>query len=131
VSQPRTTEILENVLRQRRIKTSPRDNYLAFSAEYATAQTATEVIAAPGSGKRIVMKYLSIRTVSASGKAYLEGTYNSSTLVMGMIYPAQTKVFGAADISILLDENTNVTITTTTGTSDLFTAMQWTIEDVE
>lgn len=130
MSQPRTTELLERASRQDRLKVSPRDNYLAFSAEYVTAQTATEVIAAPGAGKRIVMKYISLRTVANSGKAYLEGTLNSSTLLMGMIYPAQTQTFGAMDISILLDENTNVVLTTTTGTSALFVAVQWAIEDV-
>ena len=130
VSTRRTTEINEDILRKNRFKMVTGDNYLSNSVIYTANQTATEFIATPGEGYRIVIKYLALRTGTNTGIMKFTGTLNEAALVMGMVYVSSKASFGTGVISIALDENTNITITTTTGNNDIFAAIEYIIEAV-
>ena len=126
----RQTEILEDVLRKERIKITTNDHFLAKSVEFSTEQTATEFIEAPGEGYRIVVKYIALRTDSLSGTMHYNGTYNSAAKTFGIVYVSAFEAFSTGNLSLPLDENTAITVTTATGTSNVFAAMQYIIETV-
>jgi len=101
-----------------------------LSGELDEAQSDVELIPAPGVGKRIVVRYGSIRTAAATGKCFFEGTVNGAQHLMGMVYVVKFSSFAGIGVVVPLDENTNLRITTTTGSSDTFYYLIYTIEDV-
>lgn len=120
-------DTIRNCNSHSRIKVTTSDNQLIAQAEYAASQTATEIIAAPGTGKRIVIHYGSIRTDASSGTAYLEPSDNS--FKMFQVYISVFSTFTAGSLYIPLPENTSVDLTSTQGTNNIYVFLNYTIED--
>jgi len=102
-----------------------------LSAEVSADLDDVELIPAPGEGKRIVIKYGSIRTEGNSGYATFKGTYNEALHLMGMIYPSKFQSFAGFGVTVRLDENTNFYIKSTVGAVKLFYYVIYIIEDME
>lgn len=127
---PWTNELFKRIFRKNRIKVIGNDDFLANSEEFVSEQTGTIFLPTPGAGKRHIVKYVSVRSDGDAGEIYLEGTLNGSPLIIGKNYVSKFRAFTANEIAIALDENTPITLTSTTGTSKIFIALQYVIEDV-
>ena len=123
-------ELLFGAIRNDRVKIIQRDNYVFFSEEYETAQTAAVIIAAPAAGKRIVIKADAIATDSTSGEVSILGTMGEASTIIAKIYVTRRSVLSQGTINIPLDEATGVTLTTTTGTDKVLVKLNYIIEDV-
>lgn len=130
MSVKRQTELMENMLTNNRVKITQRDSYLFKSAEFETAQTATEMIAAPGAGKRIVIKAVSVATDGSTGEVLSNGTAGSASIIICKLYVTKANSLSQGSINVPLDENTAVTLTTTTGTDKVFVKCNYIVEDV-
>jgi len=130
MSTQRQTEIAELQLDDNRQSIVNKDYFRAATAEFATEQTDTEIVPAPGVGKRIIVKYLSIRTDGNNGEAWFTTTSESASQIIGKIYVSKFQGVGAQSLSIPYDENTSITFTSTTGTSKVFVVILYVVEDV-
>ena len=137
MSIPRLTEILEHVCLcfstntdNHRIKIRQRDDYIFKSAEYTANQTATSFVAAPGVGYRIAVKALAMTGDGTTGEAYLNGTKDGATIIIGKIYMTKYNTIVTGNISVPLDENTAITLTSTTGTDKLFVQLNYVVDEV-
>ena len=131
----RQTELLEQLTcgcssDNTRLRVRSRDDYEFVSAEYSANQTATAFIAAPGEGYRIVVKGGSIASSTNTGTVTINGTYDESTVILAKLYASQFVRLADADIHIALDENTAVTVTSTTGENNIFIKANYVIEEV-
>ena len=113
-----------------RLKIRQRDDYLFKSAEYSANQTATEFIAAPGEGYKLVIKGGAIASSTNTGIVTINGTVDEATIIIAKLYASQFMRLADADISVELDENTAVTITSTTGANDIFVKANYVIREV-
>lgn len=100
--------------------------YLFIHKEYSSDQTAVEIIPAPGTGKRIVIVYGSVRTASSTGEAYIHDTDWEAFKV----YASNFSTLQAGNVIIKAKENTPVKYTSTTGSKDQFIALNYYIEAV-
>ena len=123
-------ELLFGAIRNDRVKIIQRDNYVFFSEEYETAQTAAVIIAAPAAGKRIVIKADAIATDSTSGEVSILGTMGGASTIIAKIYVTKTSALNQGTINVPLDEATGVTLTTDTGTDKVLVKLNYVIEDV-
>lgn len=98
--------------------------HLFFTASYSSSQTATQIIAAPGAGKKIVLEYLAMRSTANTGTAYITSGQN-----IGTTYFEAQNSFSSTDMDVDCPANTAVTLTTTTTTSPLTVAVQYHIEE--
>ena len=135
MSVSRISEIFENIIERFdetnvRLKIRQRDDYIFKSAEYAASQTAASFVAAPGEGFRYVVKSLAFAGNGTTGEAYLNGTIGGSTIIIGKIYMTKYNTFVTGNISAKLDENTAITITSTTGTDKLFIQLNYVTDAV-
>jgi len=133
MSVPRLTQLLDNIIinyygTNSRIKIRQRDDYIYKSAEYAASQTALSLVAAPGEGKRIVVKTVAFTGDGATGEAYLNGTVDGETIIIGKIYMTKYNAIVTGDVSVPLDRNTAITLTSTTGTDKLFVQINYVVE---
>lgn len=108
-------------------KVVSRNRQILFkSFEYNANQTATELIPAPGSGKRIVITYGSIRSESTSGLAYIhDGTFKCF-----LVYLTNFSSFAAANLHIPFGDNESVKLTSTQGAKNLYVALNYYYESV-
>lgn len=111
-----------------RMRVRTNDDYLFFSNEYATAQTGTSIIAAPGSGKRLVVKSIIIHSDATTGEVTINGTISASTKIINKLYATRFSNDNTGNENIALDENTAITLTTTTATSKVFIGINYIIE---
>ena len=125
---PDTGEIVNIITSSCKISVEIQDGYKAISNEVFANQDNVEIIPSPGPGKRVVIRYGSIRSITASGKAYFSGVIDSEEHIMGMVYFAKTYAFTGSNVYVRLDENTNLRITTTQGNLDLFYYVLYIIE---
>lgn len=113
-----------------RLRVRTNDDHLFFSNEYATAQTGTAIIAAPGAGKRLAIKGIQMHTESNTGEIVINGTIGASTKIVDKLYASRFSADTTGLENIALDENTALTLTTTTGTNKAFIAVNYIIESV-
>ena len=99
--------------------------HIFFTASYSASQTGTQIIAAPGAGKKIVIEYFGLRSTANTGTAYITSGQN-----IGMTYFEAQNSFSAFDMTVDCPANTAVTFTSTTGTAPLTVAIQYHIEEV-
>lgn len=97
-----------------------------FTAEYATSQTAVELVAAPGVGKRLVIVYGSIRTDGTTGEANL----HDNIQVFFKSYFSNFASFAAGTLHVHCNENQALKLTSTQGAKKLYVAVEYYIADV-
>jgi len=135
MSVPRLTQLFEAAKccdkdNEIRFKTRQRDDYLFKSAEYSANQTAVSMIAAPGAGYRIVVKGVWMTTASNAGAVTLNGTADAATIIISKAYSTLIPSFSEAGVSVPLDENTAVTMTSTTGAVGLTVSINYVVDKV-
>ena len=118
IGQTDTSQVYRVIIKNRDI--------LFVTKEYDANQTGTEIIAAPGAGKRIVINYGSVRVDATSGTAYLHGT----TWKAFVLYATRYDTIQAGSLVIKCDPNTAVQYTSTVGINDQFIALNYYIEAV-
>ena len=99
----------------------------SVSAEYLASQTGTQILAAPGAGKKYVFVYAAISTEATSGAAYFHGT--GVTAALKLYFSAQTRG-DASNIDREWPENTAVLFTSTQGAKGLYYSLEYYIADV-
>ena len=95
------------------------------TASYTAAQTAKEIIAAPGAGKCIVVTYLAQRTAANTGESELA----SGTVTFGKCYWSPQTPMASEGIHIHCPANTAVTLTTTTSSAGYTVSIEYHIEE--
>lgn len=101
-------------------------NMLAVGGEYSSSQTATEIIAAPGEGKQIVITTVAIRSIANSGKAYLSnGILNAFHTYFESQYASSSN-----NLDVAVGENLAITLTSTQGSNDMYVGVAYYIEAV-
>jgi hypothetical protein len=95
------------------------------AAEFLDSQTNALAIAAPGTGKRIVVIYASIRTESVSGEAWF---FDGTTRSVITYFSAQTS-FNASNLHIELPVNTPIYFNSTQGAKKVTASLQYYIEE--
>ena len=135
MSVPKITDFLEKICKcnntdNYRIKIRQRDDYLYASAEYSANQTGTSFIAAPGAGYRIVIKGIWYDAAGTTGEIIFTGTVAGASKVIDKAYVTKYNNKSNSGIRIPMDENTAITITSTTGTDKIFVKINYVVDMV-
>jgi len=127
---PDTGEIINIISNTGALKVETWFDTKNISAEVEGPIDNIELIPAPGEGKRIVIRYGSIRGEPINGKAYFEGIIDGAQHLMSMVYFSQFKIFTGIGVTVKLDENTNLRWTAEIGSYLIFYYIIYTIEDI-
>ena len=100
---------------------------LIYTHEYNASQTGEVQIAAPGTGKQIVIDYASIRTDGNTGEAFFHS--DSVALAYKVYFSVQTS-FAAGDVYVPMGENKSVKLTSTQGAKKLYVAISYHVEEI-
>lgn len=100
---------------------------IAYTVEFNASQTGTVMIAAPGTGKQIVIDYASIRTEANSGEAFF---HSDSVALAYKVYFSVQSSFAAGDVFLPLGNNNAVKITSTQGDKKLYVAISYHVEEL-
>ena len=112
-----------------RLKIRQRDDYLFKSIEYTANQTATEFLTAPDVGNKIIVKGAAIQADANSGIVVVNGTVGGETIIIAKLYASRYTQLCQTGISVPLDENTNITVTSTTGDNNVLVKMNYVIDN--